>query len=82
MRTVIETPKSSNIKSVAFDYDTHDLEVSFTSGGVYLYKAVPAHLFEAFGTVSSAGQHFQKNIKGHFTYTRVQKAGPQLKKLS
>ena len=74
MTKTIDTPKSSNIASVTYDYVTQEMLVEFKSGGVYTYQAVPDHLFEAFGTVSSAGKHFCRHIRDHFKFTRIQKA--------
>ena len=74
MTKTIDTPNSSNIASVTYDYVTQELLVEFKSGGIYTYQAVPDHLFEAFGTVSSAGKHFCQHIKNHFKFTRISKA--------
>lgn len=76
----IETPKSSNIRYVEYDYAVSDLKVTFKNGSEYRYAMVPQHLFEAFGTVDSAGKHFIKNIKDHYKCIKVK--GPSQLKLS
>lgn len=65
----IDTPKSSNVKSV--EYDGNDLTVNFKAGHSYVYSAVPEHIFESFATVDSAGKWFIEKVKGHFKYRKI-----------
>lgn len=76
----IETPKSSNIKYVEYDYSASDLKVIFKNGSEYRYSLVPKHLFESFATVDSAGKFFIANIKDHFKCIKVK--GPSQIKLN
>lgn len=76
----IETPKSSNIRYVEYDYAASDLSVTFKNGSEYRYSLVPKHLFESFATVDSAGKFFIANIKDHFKCIKVK--GPSQLKLN
>lgn len=62
------TPSSSNIESITFDPDTDTLTVAFRSGDEYDYLNVPPQVYRAFASAGSAGQYFQRHIKGRFAY--------------
>jgi len=60
--------KSSNIHSIQYFYDDHNLEVGFNSGKLYIYHQVPEELFDQFTAAESKGTFFRKNIRGKFSY--------------
>ena len=63
--------ESSTIKEVGYDYDNHNLEVHFTSGGEYIYENVPAETYAKFLEADSKGRFLHESIVGHFTYARI-----------
>lgn len=59
---------SSHIESLTFDPDTDTLTVVFTSGDSYDYMNVPPQVYRAFAAAPSAGQYFQRMVKGRYAY--------------
>lgn len=57
----------------AFDYhpDTAVLDVLFTTGRRYLYRAVPADVVEAMQAAASRGRFFNAFIRGRYAYDEV-----------
>lgn len=64
--------ESSQIAAIGYDAATLTLGITFKQGGHYRYAAVQPEDFEAFRTAPSAGRHFDKFIRGRFSYQRVQ----------
>lgn len=58
-----ETLKSSNLKSVAYDPETKELEVVFANGGTWRYDDVAAHHVSNLQSHPSAGSYFHQAIK-------------------
>ena len=53
-------------------YSEHaTLDVTFRSGAVYRYFAVPARIVDALLTAPSAGAYFQRQIRHRFRYQRL-----------
>lgn len=48
-----------------------DLEVTFRSGSVYLYHAVPPAIAEAFSQAESAGSYFHDAVLDRYRFTRL-----------
>ena len=62
---------STVIKRLAYDPEQRELFVTFTSGDVYAYEAVPPEAYEAFRTAFSKGQHFAKHVRQKYLCRRV-----------
>lgn len=60
------TVNSSCIKAVA--YENFDLYVKFTSGSIYVYKSVPAEIYDKFMAAESKGRFFNSYIAYNFNY--------------
>ena len=65
----IETPKSSNIKRIA--YEEPILFVTFLSGGTYKYENVPVKTWELFKDAESKGKFFHADIKKNFVGVKL-----------
>ena len=62
---------SSNVDSIGYDATEQVLRVKFIRGDVYDYKDVPAIEFEQFKSASSVGKYLAQNIKGKYSYERI-----------
>lgn len=75
MERKIDTSRSSNVRSVA--YDDGNLFVEFTNGSLYKYKDVPEEVFDSFEKLSesdSFGKHFIATVRNNFPYEKVRGA--------
>lgn len=70
-KTEFKAVASSNILGIAYDEDTQEMQVEFTSGSTYKYDDVPQEIYEDFLGASSPGTFFANNIKGSYGYSRV-----------
>lgn len=61
-----EKVDSSLISQVKYDAATQELTIEMTSGGDYVYTAVPQDIYKAFMSAPSKGQFYNTNIKGKF----------------
>ncbi|MCC6800438.1 MAG: KTSC domain-containing protein [Anaerolineae bacterium] len=64
--------ESSQIAAIGYDAATLTLGVTFKQGGHYRYAGVQPEDFEAFRQAPSAGRHFDKFIRGRYSYRGVQ----------
>lgn len=64
-------PSSSNIDEATYDEDTQTLTVSFSSGSTYDYHNVDRAVWQSFKNAPSAGQFFQRTIRGFYNYRRI-----------
>jgi hypothetical protein len=64
---------SSLITSSQWTPDYNHLDISFASGASYRYAEVPEDVYEAFCTADSQGSYFNKNIKGKYPFTKIEK---------
>ena len=62
---------SSTIKSVEYDDDARELDITFTSGKTYRYFNVPLEIYAEFLDAGSRGKFFNDNIKGTFAFAEV-----------
>ena len=62
---------SSTIKSVEYDEDTRELDITFTSGKTYRYYNVPLEIYAVLLDAGSKGKFFNDNTKGAFAFTEV-----------
>lgn len=60
------TPASSNVEEVSFDEDTDTLTVTFQGGRAYDVLNCPASTYRQFKDAPSAGQFYNRQIKGRF----------------
>jgi hypothetical protein len=65
---------SSVIKSVAYDEDAGELDITFASGKTYRYLDVPLGVYAEFLDAASKGEFFNENIKDAFRYAEVRAA--------
>jgi len=62
---------SSVIRDYDYDADIQQLEITFVSGKVYVYSAVPENVFEDFLAARSKGEFFNANIRDAYAYREV-----------
>jgi hypothetical protein len=62
---------SSTIKSVEYDDDARELDITFTSGKTYRYFNVPLEIYAELLDAGSKGKFFNDNIKGAFAFAEV-----------
>jgi len=62
---------SSVISSYHYDAEHKVLKIIFVSGMVYLYKKVPADVFDEFKSAFSKGIYFNQHIKNNYEFERV-----------
>jgi lysyl-tRNA synthetase class 2 len=58
--------QSTTIRSVNYNPDTQALDVTFVSGREYTLDGVPPDVFLALLHAPSAGQYFNKNMRGRY----------------
>lgn len=64
---------SSVIRRFSYDEPRRRLRVTFTSGDVYDYDAVPPEVVADFRAAFSKGRFFGPNIRDRYRYRRVEK---------
>ena len=62
---------SSVIRSHAYDDETRELTIEFTSGKVYVYGNVPESVCIGLEQAPSAGQFFNQHIKDRYDFREV-----------
>ena len=62
---------SSTIKSVEYDDEARELDITFTSGKKYRYFNVPLEIYVEFLDAGSKGKFFNDSIKGAFAFAEV-----------
>ena len=62
---------SSVIRDWTYDGDTQRLRITFTSGEVYDYEAVPPEIDQGLRGAQSKGRFFSRHIRDRFVYRRV-----------
>jgi hypothetical protein len=63
--------ESSALHDVTYDAENRILELTFTSGSVYAYHDVPAHIARELLQAESKGRYFHAHVRDHFPFTRV-----------
>ena len=61
---------SSNIESIGYDDDTHELHVQFLSGGYYIYSDVPIEIFDDLMSAPSKGSFLNREVKSIYQFTK------------
>jgi hypothetical protein len=69
LEAIMHQVESSNIDSIGWEDDI--LEVTFLSGSTYEYYDVPEEVFEEMLDASSKGQYLARNIKGVYSYNKI-----------
>jgi hypothetical protein len=64
---------SSVIRRFSYDEPHRRLRVTFTSGDVYDYEAVPPEVVADFRAAFSKGRFFGPNIRDRYRYRRVER---------
>lgn len=62
---------SQALTSVGYEPDSSQLEVEFSSGGVYRYYGVPAKVHEELMAAESHGHYFAERIRDRFRYRKL-----------
>lgn len=65
--------KSGQIKSIAYNEKTKDMEVMFASGGTYTYHGVSRADHMKLMAAESVGSHLHAHIKGAHKFTKKEK---------
>ena len=63
--------KPSPIKEQAYNAETKVLTITFTSGAVYEYAAVPKEVADAFAAAEHKGHFLHKEIKGKYEAKKI-----------
>jgi hypothetical protein len=63
---------SSNIESVGYEPETHNLAVKFKGGATYHYSDVPAETHKELMRAPSIGGHLAVHVKSKHDYVRVE----------
>ena len=61
---------SSNLCEVAYHNQSQIMEITFNSGHIYRYTAVPHVVFQDLINAPSAGRFYNRFIRGRFTSIR------------
>ena len=61
---------SSVISMIHYDETAAELHITFASGRIYVYYAVPRKVFEHFLLAPSKGVFFNAHIRNHYRYRR------------
>jgi hypothetical protein len=67
--TVVE---STSLARVAYDVTHQLLQIEFRDRTIYLYAGVPAEVHDGLLRSQSKGAYFNKVIRGHFVYCRLE----------
>ncbi len=65
------TVDSSTIAQIRYEAETQTLEITFNSGRVYRYFAIPVSLHRAFVGCDSKGKFFNENIRDLYSFVRL-----------
>jgi|WetSurMetagenome_2_1015567.scaffolds.fasta_scaffold577308_1 hypothetical protein len=63
---------SSNIDSVGYDLQNHDVYVKFLNGSVYKYIGVEQHEYESLLHAASVGSYLNRYFKNVYSYERIE----------
>ena len=62
---------STVIAGFLYNAKTATLRINFVSGLIYEYKKVPERIFTAMQKAKSKGIFFNRYIKGHYDFSKV-----------
>lgn len=63
---------SSNVEAIGYDSESETLKVWFLNGSAYQYLSVPFAIFEGLKDAPSVGSYLHQNVKGQYTFERVE----------
>jgi DNA-binding NarL/FixJ family response regulator len=63
---------STVVASFNYETETKILRIVFTTGKAYDYKDVSAEVYEAMKSSFSKGEFFNKHIRNHFKFEKVE----------
>ncbi len=63
---------STVVSLIRYNAEKETLRITFVSGLVYEYKNVPEEVYNAMRTSGAKGIYFNRNIKGHYEFEKVQ----------
>lgn len=70
-RREVAKEKAGQVKSIGYSPETKDLEIEFSSGGIYRYAGVPERVYQDFIHAASLGSFVATNIRGAYEFTRL-----------
>ncbi len=76
----LDTVESTMFHAIGYDPDLRVLEVIFNSGGIYLYRDVPADVYDHLMSAESKGEYFHEVVRDrypHWTLEEAQAATPR-----
>lgn len=62
---------SAVIGDIAYDASAQRLQITFTTGRIYIYEPVPRAAYEAFAAADSRGAHFNAHIRDAYAYREL-----------
>jgi hypothetical protein len=68
---ILTTVNSRAIHAIGYDYQSHQMEVIFSGGGIYRYENVPASVYRDFLRADSKGGYFRENVMGNYHHQRL-----------
>lgn len=63
--------QSSVLRSVEYDDEACELDITFQSGKIYRYRGVPPEIVDELLDAGSKGEYFNLHIKDAFAYSEV-----------
>jgi hypothetical protein len=67
----LTTVNSEMVHALGYDNETQELEVIFTSGGIYRYNNVPRSVFDEMMHSPSIGHYMHTHIMNAYPYHEV-----------
>ena len=62
---------SSVIRDFDYDSEAQELTITFVTGRIYVYLAVPAEVYDDFATAFSKGTFFNQHIRDAYEFREV-----------
>jgi hypothetical protein len=62
---------STVIRAYDYDAEAQELTITFVTGRIYVYLAVPAEAYDEFSTAFSKGIFFNKHIRDAYAYREI-----------
>jgi hypothetical protein len=75
VRQKVAEGRSSQIRSIGYLLETQELEIEFSSGGVYRYSGVPQDVYDTFIKADSLGMFVGTRIRGMYSFKRLHSDG-------
>jgi hypothetical protein len=70
-RQQVVPEKAGQVRSIGYSPETSELEIEFSSGGVYRYAGVPRDVYDDFIHAESLGSFVATRIRGAYEFTRL-----------